>query len=115
MLKLNELLFCLPLCNGHLGRIFSHMKFIKNNRQTNLSKNRLDQLMRINVDGRPVEEWDPSGALESWYKQKCISVTASTRAYTSHVTESGEEEKDEQGEPFSLDEWKEWLQIISGE
>ena len=32
-----------------------------------------------------------------------------------HVTESGEEEEDDQGEPFSLDEWKEWLQIISGE
>ena len=55
--------------------------------------------MRINVDSRPVEEWDPSGTLETWYKQKCGRVTASTRASTSHVTESGEEEEDDQGVP----------------
>ena len=107
ILGIFEPLFCLPLCNGHLERIFSQMKLIKNDCQTNLSENRFDQLMRINVDGRPVEEWDPSVALETWYKQKCRSVTASTRAYTSHVTESGEEEKNDQDIPFSFDKWKE--------
>ena len=66
--------------------------------------------MKINADGPPMEEWDPLSALKAWYKEKCRRLTANTRASTSHVTELGEEE-DDQGESFSLDEWKEWVQI----
>ena len=36
-----------------------------------------------------------------------------TRASTSHVTES-EEVEDDQSEPFSLGEWKEWVQTNVG-
>ena len=64
MLGIIELLFCLALSNGHLERIFSQLKLIENDRHTNLSENWLDQLVRINVDGQPMEKWDPSSALE---------------------------------------------------
>ena len=114
VLGIIELLFCLPLSNGHLERIFSQLKLIKNDGRTNLSENWLDQLVRINVDGPPMEKWDPSSALEIWYKEKCRRVTASTRASTSHVTES-EEMEDDQSEPFFLGEWKKWVQISIGE
>ena len=53
-----ELLFCLPLSNGHLESIFSHLKIIKHDRRTHLSEDRLDQLVRIKVDGPPLEKWD---------------------------------------------------------
>ena len=34
--------------------------------------------MRINVDDPPIEKWDPSSALETWYKEKCRIETTST-------------------------------------
>ena len=46
--------------------------------RTNLSENQLDQLVRINVDDPPIEKWDPSSALETWYKEKCRIETTST-------------------------------------
>ena len=51
VLTVVELLFCLPVSNGHLERVFSQIKLIKNNRRTCLRENTLDQLIRINVEG----------------------------------------------------------------
>ena len=58
-----ELLFTFPLSNGHLERVFSQLQLIKNDYCTHLSENRLDQLVRINVDGPPIQDWDSSCAL----------------------------------------------------
>ena len=46
-----ELLFCLPMSNGHLERVFSQLKLIKINRRTRLGEDTLDRLIRINVEG----------------------------------------------------------------
>ncbi len=51
ILALIELLFCLPMANGCVERIFSSLKLIKSNRRNCLSENRLDDLLRIAVDG----------------------------------------------------------------
>ena len=59
-----ELLFCLPLSNGHLERIFSQLKLIKSDHCIHLSENRVDQLVWPPTDG-----WDPSSALDIWYKK----------------------------------------------
>ena len=108
-----ELLFCLPLSNGHLERVFSQMKFIKNDRRINLTENRLDQLVRIDCSGPPIDQWDPSNAISEWYKDKTRRVTATTRGRSSKAVEEQNEEECDADE-FSLDAWKTWLDIISG-
>ena len=70
VLTVIELLFCLPLSNGHLERFFSQIKLIKNNRRTCLRENTLDQLIRIYVEGPPLSEWDASCALDLWFQDK---------------------------------------------
>jgi len=75
-----ELLFCLPLSNEHLERVFSQMKFIKNDHRINLTENRLDQLVRIDCFGPPIDQWDPSNAISEWYKDKTGRVTTRGRS-----------------------------------
>ena len=50
ILAVVELLFCLSVFNGHLERVFSQLKLIKGERRTSLGEDRLDQLIRINVE-----------------------------------------------------------------
>ena len=45
ILRVVELLFCLPLTNGRLERLFSQVMLIKSDRQSSLGENRLDQLL----------------------------------------------------------------------
>jgi len=54
ILSLIELLICLPMSNGHVERVFSTLKMIKAERHTSLSKDYLDHLVRIVVDGPPL-------------------------------------------------------------
>jgi hypothetical protein len=55
ILTLVELLFCLPMANGHLERVFSQMKIVKTNRRTSLSEDTLDHILRIKCEGPPLE------------------------------------------------------------
>ena len=60
VLAIIELLFCLPMANGRLERVFSQLKLIKNDRQTCLKEDTLD---RLNQYGR-LSDWDASVAFE---------------------------------------------------
>ena len=113
-----ELLFSLPLSNGHLERVFSQLKLIKNDWHINISEDRLDQLIRIGTDGPPIDKWDSLNAINDWYKDKTRRVTASTRpssSTSSTAQDPAAEENYQHEQLFSLDDWKEWLQISTGE
>ena len=113
-----ELLFSLPLSNGHLERVFSQLKLIKNDRRINISEDRLDQLIRIGTDGPPIDKWDSLNAINDWYKDKTRRVTASIRpssSTSSTAQDPAAEENCQHEQLFSLDDWKEWLQISTGE
>jgi len=43
VLALTELLFCLPIANGRLERVFSTLKFIKSDRRNCLKEHTLDR------------------------------------------------------------------------
>ena len=45
VLAIIELLFCLPMANGRLERVFLQLKLIKNDRQTCLKEDTLDWLL----------------------------------------------------------------------
>ena len=54
-----ELLFCLPLSNGRLERVFSQLKLVKPDRRSRLSEDSID-----NHQAPPLQQWDASGALK---------------------------------------------------
>ena len=67
-LSLVELLFCFPMSNGRVERVFSSLKVIKTDRRSRLGEDRLDHLVRIAVDGPPFHQWDATDAVQLWWK-----------------------------------------------
>ena len=70
ILGLVELLFSLPMSNGHLERIFSQYKLIRTNSCTGLGEDRLDSLLCIVITDPPLSEWDRSSAVQLWWSDK---------------------------------------------
>ena len=70
ILGLVELLFSLPMSNGHVERVFSQLKVIKTDRRTCLGENRLDSLLRIATTAPPLSQWDASRAVELWWNDR---------------------------------------------
>ena len=64
ILGLVELLFSLPMSNGHVEHVFSQLKVIKTNRRACLGENRLDSLLRIATTAPPLSQWDATRAVE---------------------------------------------------
>ena len=58
------------MSNGHLEKVFSQIKLIKTNNRTSLPEITLDQLIRINVDGSPLQECEPKGSINQWLQDK---------------------------------------------
>jgi hypothetical protein len=103
-----ELLFCLPLSNGRLERLFSQLKLIKTQKRANLQEVTLENLLRIHVEGPPVSEWDPSVAVDLWYREKVRRVNQPEQR-KSHTSVTAEEEEESACIPFLLDDWEEWI------
>ena len=60
-LKHVQLLFCLPVSNGKLERVFSILKNIKH-KQSSLSNELLDDLLAVNVDHVNIEDFNADGS-----------------------------------------------------
>ena len=67
ILSVAELLFCIPISNGHLERMFSQLKLVKSDRCSRLGEESMDNLLHIELDAPPLEHWD---ALNLWWKDK---------------------------------------------
>ena len=70
VLCLVQLLFCIPMSNGHVERTFSILKLIKTEHRNCLSEDHLDDLLRISVDGPPLNLWDATPSVHLWWKDK---------------------------------------------
>ena len=108
VLSLVELLFCLPMANGHVERLFSSLKLVKTDRRSCLSEDHLDHLVRIKADGPPLAEWDASAAVQLWWKDKTRRQVADTR--TAPQTSSSQVDLSE-SEPYTLnlDNWESFI------
>jgi len=109
ILALVELLFCLPVGNGGLERVFSQLKLIKTSHRTCLKEDTLDQLLRIHVEGPPLAEWQADGALELWLREKARRIThkeTHTKRKNSVINVDGSEDEEE---AFCLDDWDKWI------
>ena len=112
-----ELLFCLPMSNGHLEQVFSQLKLIKVNRRTCLGEDTLDRLVRINVEGPSLSRWDASYALELWQKDKvrrvsCKDTPTQPDPLPSHASTSTSTSTPTSTDSchVSLDDWEEWIE-----
>lgn len=107
ILGIIELLFSLPMANGRLERLFSQLKLIKSDRRNRLGENSLDQLLRINVEGPPLGDWDATQAVELWLQDKTRRVNQpSQQRSTAQQSTTTENPPDES---FLLDDWEEWI------
>ena len=75
ILSVAELLFCIPVSNGHLERVFSQLKLIKSDRRSRLGNDNLDNLLRIKVDAPPLLQWDSTGVVNLWWKDKTRRIS----------------------------------------
>ena len=112
VLSVVELLFCLPMANGQVERVFSQLKLIKINRQTCLGEDTLDRLLRINVEGPALSQWDTSAALQLRQYAKMRRVNRQDPSPASEPSTSASSQRTIQEEPsdaFCLDDWEQWI------
>lgn len=110
VLAVIELLFCLPVANGHLERVFSQLKLIKSSRRTCIGEDTLDYLIRVNVEGPPLSQWDASVALELWSKEKARRVNQKeSKAHQSQSGVSQEETLSSETSESLQQVWEDWI------
>ena len=133
VLSLVKLLFSLPVSNGKLERNFSQVNIIKHHKRSCLSNDTLNDLLILNIDKVPLQEFDVDGAIDLWWKAKqrrpshqkrkkykkrksvygtSDSSSTSTAAITSSTSvsshdEEEEEETESEEEKMLLDDWDE--------
>ena len=66
ILLLVELLFCLPISNAKVERLFSFMKRIKRDSRASLGEVQLNNMIRICVEGATVTDFNPLPAITLW-------------------------------------------------
>lgn len=112
VLAIVELLFCVPVANGHLERVFSQLKLIKTNRRTSITENTLDDLVRINVEGPSLSDWDPTDAMQLWWRDKARRVNQRDSASTSSSSDLRTSPTPEREPRQDIFDWEEWEQLI---
>ena len=115
ILTLVELTFTIPLSNGHVERCFSQLKITKTNRRVGLGEDRLDQILRIRIEGPPLEEWDATKAVGLWWTDKTRRVDASGHSAPRKKKDKSTSLSDEDQEEFawSFSDWDNWLESDS--
>lgn len=63
-----ELVFCLPISNAKVERLFSAMNRIKTEGRASLGEKRLNSLVRIAAEGPSAENFDVTSAMDLWAK-----------------------------------------------
>ena len=102
VLTLIELIFTIPFSNGRLERCFSQLKLVKTNRRC--TEDCLDHLVRIRIEGPPLDKWDPKYAVHCWWTRRVNHGDVRT------PPSRKPKDVDEQ-EPYQLDhmDWETWL------
>ena len=67
VLFLSELPFSVPFANSEVERMFSALKVIKSERRTSLNTCTLNDLMVINIEGPPFENFSADQAVDLWW------------------------------------------------
>ena len=91
-------------------RVFSQLKLIKSSRRTCIGEDTLDYLIRVNVEGPPLSQWDASVALELWSKEKARRVNQKeSKAHQSQSGVSQEETLSSETSESLQQVWEDWI------
>ena len=101
-----ELLYCFPVANGTLERVFSQLKQIKNDFWCSSNENTLDELLRIAVEAPPLSKWHAEGALDLWYKEKARRIEHKEK----HKRKPKSSNDDSNTTELDFDDWEAWMQ-----
>ena len=110
ILTVSELINCIPVSNGYVERCFSQLKLNKTDRRNCLSENTLDNLLRIQLDGPDLVDWDSKCAIELWWKDKVRRIRFESQESTSTDTEQQDQVQIVSNDSnISLEDWETWL------
>ena len=118
ILSLASLLFSLPVSNGKLERTFSQVNLIKCGKRSSLGNATLNDLLVLNVDKLPLQEFSPEAAIDLWWDSKTRKPSHGPRkqykkripcAQASEAPNSDSTEEDEE-DKLLLDDWDTWMQ-----
>ena len=70
ILLLIRVFFSLPVSNAALERMFSNLGRVKTAKRSSLSQGTLENILRIQAGGPPLESYDPSTAVNDWDRRK---------------------------------------------
>ena len=94
--------------------MFTQLKLIKGEKRSCLGEDRFDDLLQIDVVAPHLSQWDSSGAVKLWWRDKTRRVTVQdTRAHPIPKPKqacSAEDTETDKEPPFSLTDWETWLE-----
>ena len=99
-----ELLFCLPISNAAVERLFSLMKRLKTSIRSSLGQTRLSNIIRIKLHGPSLSEFDPTAAIDRWFKKCTRRMSEQNRKPYKSQKELGKKVKVLIDEPLSEEE-----------
>ena len=99
-----ELLFCLPILNAAVERLFSLMKRLKTSIRSSLGQTRLSNFIRIKLHGPSLLEFDPTEAIDRWFKKCTRLMSEQNRKPYKSQKELGKKVKVLIGEPLGEEE-----------
>lgn len=70
ILMLIRLLFTIPVSNAAMERMFSNLGRVKTAKRSSISQGTLENILRIQAEGPPLESYDPSTAVHDWDRTK---------------------------------------------
>ena len=79
VLHIIELLLITPTTNAKLERMFSRMNRVKTDWRNRLSRERLENNLRIGEEGVSIKDFDPEKAINRWYNQKVRRTNAAKK------------------------------------
>lgn len=116
ILLLAELIFSLPFSNGKLERIFSTLKVIKVDKRASLSNSTLNDLLVLNADKIPLQDFNPDPCIELWWKEKTRRPNQKPRkeykkrsGHESTEKADTEDADTEETDNVLLNDWDEWV------
>ena len=109
------MLFTLPVSNGKLETVFSTMKLLKVEKRSQMGKDTLDDLLAINIDRVPLNEFNPDPCINRWWDAKHRRPIQKPRK----PYKTGSSDKDKEGnnvsgsddETFMLDDWDDFTMM----
>ena len=125
-LVLAQLLFSLPASNGKLERVFSTVNVIKVDKRSTLSNESLDDLLVLNSDKVPLQDFNTNPSINLWWESKTKGPAQKPRKRYEKRHSIHSSTESEGSEPMhdsditdpqvnSLKEWDSWVELDPSE